>query len=302
MTTTAWRAGFDIGGTFTDLVLLDDMSGATYRHKTLTTPEDPSLGAWTGLRELLDLAGVEPAEVRALIHGTTLAINSLLERKGARTAFVTTKGFRDVLELGREYRYDIYDLDGSPAPPLLPRSQTFELDERVSAAGEVIRPLREEEVVALAARLREQGYEAVAVLLLHSYAWPAHEARVERLLARELPDVAVSVSHRVAREIREYDRGVLTAMNAFISPKARRYVAKLDERLRNGGLSAPWLVMGSNGGLLAPQVAGEFPTRHHRVRTCRGCRCDRRLRRGRQPSPSHGLRHGRHHRQGLCGA
>ncbi len=261
MTTTAWRAGLDIGGTFTDLVLLDDLSGATYRHKTLTTPEDPSIGAWNGLRELLDLADVGPGDVQALIHGTTLAINALLERKGARTAFVTTKGFRDVLELGREYRYDIYDLDGSPAPPLLPRSQTFELDERVSAAGEVIRPLRTDEVVALAARLRAQEYEAVAVLFLHSYAWPAHEARVAELLARELPGVAVSVSHRVAREIREYDRGVLTAMNAFVSPKARRYMAKLDERLRDGGVAAPWLVMGSNGGLLAPQVAGEFPTR-----------------------------------------
>jgi N-methylhydantoinase A len=260
-TVTAWRAGFDIGGTFTDLVLLDDASGATFRHKTLTTPADPSVGAWTGLRELLDLAGVAPGQVTALIHGTTLAINSLLERKGARTAFVTTKGFRDVLELGHEYRYDIYDLDGSPAPPLLPRSQTFELDERVSAAGDVVRPLPDDEVGALAAQLSEQGYEAVAVLFLHSYAWPAHEARVEELLTRELPGVAVSVSHRVAREIREYDRGVLTAMNAFISPKARRYMARLDDRLREGGLDAPWLVMGSNGGLLAPQVAGEFPTR-----------------------------------------
>jgi N-methylhydantoinase A len=256
-----WRVGFDIGGTFTDLVLLDDATGGAYRHKTLTTPADPSEGAYTGLISLLELAGLQAGEVTSLIHGTTLAINSLLERKGARTAFVATTGFRDVLVLGREYRYDIYDLDGSPAPPLLPRSQAFELDERVTAAGEVVRPLREEDIVQLAHRLREQEYEAVAVLFLHSYAWPAHEQRAAGILARELPGVSVAVSHQVSREIREYDRGVLTAMNAFIQPKAKRYMARLDEKLRDGGFAGDWLVMGSHGGLMAPSVAGEFPTR-----------------------------------------
>ncbi|TLS42343.1 hydantoinase/oxoprolinase family protein [Streptomyces montanus] len=256
-----WRVGFDIGGTFTDLVLLDDATGGTYRHKTLTTPADPSEGAYNGLVSLLELAGLQARDVTSLIHGTTLAINSLLERKGARTAFVATKGFRDVLVLGREYRYDIYDLDGSPAPPLLPRSQAFELEERVSAAGEVVRPLREEDIVQLARRLREEEYEAVAVLFLHSYAWPAHEQEAARILARELPGVSVSVSHHVSREIREYDRGVLTAMNAFIQPKAKRYMARLDEKLRAGGFAGDWLVMGSHGGLMAPSVAGEFPTR-----------------------------------------
>jgi len=259
--TSRWRVGFDIGGTFTDLVLLDDATGGTYRHKTLTTPADPSEGAYDGLVSLLGLAGLQAEDLTSLIHGTTLAINSLLERKGARTAFVATKGFRDVLVLGREYRYDIYDLDGSPAPPLLPRSQAFELDERVTAAGEVVRPLREEEVVELARRLREEAYEAVAVLFLHSYAWPEHEREAARILARELPGVSVSVSHRVSREIREYDRGVLTAMNAFIQPRAKRYMARLDTKLRGGGFTGDWLVMGSHGGLMAPSVAGEFPTR-----------------------------------------
>ncbi|RNG35700.1 hydantoinase/oxoprolinase family protein [Streptomyces botrytidirepellens] len=256
-----WRVGFDIGGTFTDLVLLDDATGGTYRHKTLTTPADPSEGAYDGLVSLLERAGLRAEDLTSLIHGTTLAINSLLERKGARTAFVATKGFRDVLVLGREYRYDIYDLDGSPAPPLLPRSQAFELDERVTAAGKVVRPLREEEVVELARRLREEEYEAVAVLFLHSYAWPEHEREAARILTRELPGVSVSVSHHVSREIREYDRGVLTAMNAFIQPKAKRYMARLDTRLRGGGFHGDWLVMGSHGGLMAPSVAGAFPTR-----------------------------------------
>src|SRR5471032_1166770 len=140
---STWRMGFDIGGTFTDLVLLDDATGHALRHKTLTTPDDPSEGAYTGLTQLLEIAGVAASQVHTITHGTTLAINALLERRGAKTAFVTTQGFRDVLIMGREYRYDIYDLNGSPATPLLPRSQAFELNERVTARGEVVTSLEE---------------------------------------------------------------------------------------------------------------------------------------------------------------
>ncbi|MCQ8229763.1 hydantoinase/oxoprolinase family protein [Pantoea trifolii] len=256
-----WRIGFDIGGTFTDLVLLNDISGEAIRHKTLTTPEDPSEGAYTGLTQLVELAGLKASDIHTITHGTTLAINALLERRGAKTAFVVTRGFRDVLVLGREYRYDIYDLNGAPAQPLLPRSQSYEISERVTARGEVITPLDEAEVVRLAAELRDQGYEAVAVLCMHAYAWPEHENRIEAILSRELPGVSISVSHKVSREIREYDRGVLTAMNAFVQPKARRYMARLETKLREGGFTCDWLVMGSNGGLMAPQVAADYPTR-----------------------------------------
>ncbi|MBB3307021.1 MULTISPECIES: hydantoinase/oxoprolinase family protein [unclassified Enterobacter] len=256
-----WRIGFDIGGTFTDLVLLNDISGEAIRHKTLTTPEDPSEGAYTGLTQLVELAGLKASDIHTITHGTTLAINALLERCGAKTAFVVTRGFRDVLVLGREYRYDIYDLNGAPAQPLLPRSQSYEISERVTARGEVIMPLDEAEVVRLAAELRDQGYEAVAVLCMHAYAWPEHENRIEAIFSRELPGVSISVSHKVSREIREYDRGVLTAMNAFVQPKARRYMARLETKLREGGFTCDWLVMGSNGGLMAPQVAADYPTR-----------------------------------------
>ncbi|MEA5101574.1 hydantoinase/oxoprolinase family protein [Pantoea sp. S18] len=256
-----WRIGFDIGGTFTDLVLLNDISGEAIRHKTLTTPEDPSEGAYTGLTQLVELAGLKASDIHTITHGTTLAINALLERRGAKTAFVVTRGFRDVLVLGREYRYDIYDLNGAPAQPLLPRSQSYEISERVTARGEVITPLDEDEVVRLAAELRDQCYEAVAVLCMHAYAWPEHENRIEAIFSRELPGVSISVSHKVSREIREYDRGVLTAMNAFVQPKARRYMARLETKLREGGFTCDWLVMGSNGGLMAPQVAADYPTR-----------------------------------------
>lgn len=259
--TSPWRMGFDIGGTFTDLVLLNDETGATFRHKTLTTPEDPSEGAYTGLSQLVSMAGLVPGNIHTITHGTTLAINALLERRGARTALVVTRGFRDVLVLGREYRYDIYDLNGAPAQPLLPRSQAYEINERVTARGEVITPLDENEVIRLAATLRKEGYESVAVLCMHAYAWPENEMRIEAILARELPGVSVSVSHKVSREIREYDRGVLTAMNAFVKPKARRYMARLESKLREGGFACDWLVMGSNGGLMAPQVAADYPTR-----------------------------------------
>ncbi|BCQ45032.1 hypothetical protein ERHA55_25590 [Erwinia rhapontici] len=233
-----WRIGFDIGGTFTDLVLLNDVTGDALRHKTLTTPEDPSEGAYTGLTQLVEMAGLQAADIHAITHGTTLAINALLERRGAKTALVVTRGFRDVLVLGREYRYDIYDLNGAPAQPLLPRSQAYEITERVTARGDVILPLNEAEVVRLAGELRAQQYEAVAVLCMHAYAWPDHENRIEAILSRELPGVSISVSHKVSREIREYDRGVLTAMNAFVQPKARRYMARLENKLREGALSA----------------------------------------------------------------
>lgn len=256
-----WRIGFDIGGTFTDLVLLNDDTGEAIRHKTLTTPEDPSEGAYTGLTQLVEMAELNASDIHTITHGTTLAINALLERHGAKTALVVTRGFRDVLVLGREYRYDIYDLNGAPAKPLLTRSQAYEISERVTARGEVITPLDEREVVQLAAELRAQNYEAVAVLCMHAYAWPEHENQIEAILSRELPGVSISVSHKVSREIREYDRGVLTAMNAFVQPKARRYMARLEQKLREGGFACDWLVMGSNGGLMAPQVAADYPTR-----------------------------------------
>lgn len=256
-----WRMGFDIGGTFTDLVLLNDVTGEAIRHKTLTTPEDPSEGAYTGLTQLVAMAGLQASDIHTITHGTTLAINALLERRGAKTALVVTRGFRDVLVVGREYRYDIYDLNGAPAQPLLPRSQAYEITERVSARGDIVTPLDEAEVVTLAAELRLQQYEAVAVLCMHAYAWPEHENQIEAILTRELPGVSVSVSHKVSREIREYDRGVLTAMNAFVQPKARRYMARLEQKLREGGFTCDWLVMGSNGGLMAPQVAADYPTR-----------------------------------------
>lgn len=259
--TSPWRMGFDIGGTFTDLVLLNDVTGEAIRHKTLTTPEDPSEGAYTGLTQLVAMAGLRASDIHTITHGTTLAINALLERRGAKTAFVVTRGFRDVLVTGREYRYDIYDLNGAPAQPLLPRSHAYEISERVSARGEVVIAVNEAEIVSLAAELRQQNYEAVAVLCMHAYAWPEHENQVEAILTRELPGVSVSVSHKVSREIREYDRGVLTAMNAFVQPKARRYMARLENKLREGGFTCDWLVMGSNGGLMAPQVAADYPTR-----------------------------------------
>ncbi|MEC5341316.1 hydantoinase/oxoprolinase family protein [Brenneria populi] len=256
-----WRIGFDIGGTFTDLVLLNDTTGYALRHKTLTTPHDPSEGAYIGLTQLVEMAGLQAGDIHTITHGTTLAINALLERRGAKTAFVVTKGFRDVLVLGREYRYDIYDLNGAPAAPLLPRSQTYEIDERVTSRGEVVTPLDERQVIGLAGELKAQGYEAVAVLCMHAYAWPEHENRIEAILTQALPGVAISISHKVSREIREYDRGVLTAMNAFVQPKARNYMAQLENKLRDGGFVCDWLVMGSNGGLMAPRVAADYPTR-----------------------------------------
>jgi N-methylhydantoinase A len=245
------RVGIDVGGTFTDLVAIDSASGAVRSQKVLTTPEAPARGVLAGLQSLAPGA-------RSIAHGTTIVTNAIVEGRHARTALVTTRGFRDVLEIARQSRQELYRLDVPPRPaPLVPRHLRFEVTERVLADGRIAVALAEDELPALAAALRASGVEAVAVCLLHAYAHPAHEARLREALAGQVP--FVSVSHEINAEFREYERTSTTALNAAVMPIADRYLADLEASLARGGVGATLHLLQSSGGMMSAAVARRRP-------------------------------------------
>ena len=222
-----WRVGFDIGGTFTDFVLYDGQNAQVALHKRLTTPHDPSEAALLGLRELLEMNGITHADVSEIVHGTTLVTNAVIERKGAPVGLITTEGFRDILEMGTEQRYDIYDLFVTFPEPLVRRDMRLDVPERVDAEGRVLTPLDEAAVLRAAGELVAQGVEAIAIAFLHSYINPAHEQRAAELIRAEYPQVAVSLSSAVVAEMGEYERVVTTAANAFVQPLMVRYLGSM---------------------------------------------------------------------------
>ena len=256
-----YRVGSDIGGTFTDIILASE-DGQTFQvGKVLTTPDRPDDAVIAGIEAVLAAARVPPAAVSHVLHGTTLFTNALIERKGARTALVTTKGFRDAVEIAREHRYDMYDLYMQRPRPIAPRSLRFEVDERVLVDGTVRRPADAAEVRRLARRLRDDGIEAVAVCLLHAYANPVHERLVGAILREELPDAAVTLSSELVPEIREYDRTSTTLANVYVQRLAQHYLRRLHDRLRGAGLAGGLFIMQSNGGLCEAETGGRYPVR-----------------------------------------
>jgi N-methylhydantoinase A/oxoprolinase/acetone carboxylase beta subunit len=256
-----YRLGFDIGGTFTDFVIVDERSGAVASHKVLTSADDPSRAVMQGLGELLGAVGGRANELAIAIHGTTLITNALIERKGASTALVTTEGFRDVLEMGKEMRYDIYDLRMLKPEPLVPRPLRFEVRERLDKDGNVLIPLEDASVTAVAEQVRRSGVEAVAVCFLHSFRNPAHEQAVGERLSCELPDVAVSVSSSVAPEIREYERMNTTVSNAYVQPLFAQYVERIRQGLAETGSPGALFLMLSSGGITSVETAVANPIR-----------------------------------------
>ncbi len=256
-----YRIGFDIGGTFTDFILLDRERADIRLHKCLTTPDDPSVGALAGLAELLDAAGVPLAAVGEIVHGTTLVTNALIERRGARLGLITTAGFRDVLEMGTEQRYDIYDLFLQFPDPLVPRRRRLEVAERIDRDGCVVVPLDLDAVRAAARRLAADGVEAIAVGFLHAYRNPAHEQAAGAAIRALLPGVAVSLSSDVVAELWEYQRLVTTCANAFVQPLMDRYVARLEQALHRRGFRGALHLMHSAGGLVSPATARALPIR-----------------------------------------
>jgi 5-oxoprolinase (ATP-hydrolysing)/N-methylhydantoinase A len=256
-----YRVAIDIGGTFTDLILLDEASGALRWHKVLTTPAAPADGALRGLRELCARAGITPAHIRVLIHATTLVTNAIIERTGAPTALLTTAGFRDTLEMGKEQRYDIYDLFLRYPEPLVPRRWRIDVRERLSRDGDVLVPVDLRAARRAIRSLVRQGVASVAVCFLHAYRNPVHEQLVEQLLRREFPALAVSISSEVSPEIREYERTCTTVCNAYVQPLVDRYLRQMEEALVADGFRGRFLLMLSSGTLAAPDVARRFPVR-----------------------------------------
>ena len=253
------RVGVDIGGTFTDIAV---QIGSRYvTTKVLTTPRAPEEAVLEGITSALGEAGVAPADVSLVIHGTTLATNALIERKGARTAFIGTEGHRDTLELGYEDRFSEYDVFIEKPLPLIPRDLRYTVPERMNARGDVLRPLDEDAAGALAPELRRQKIESLAIGLLHAYVNPDHERRVRDILARALPDISISLSSDVCAEVREYDRFSTTACNAYVQPLMAGYLERLSRQLKETGLACPLYLMLSGGGLATLETAMHFPIR-----------------------------------------
>ena len=253
------RLAVDIGGTFTDVVL-EGPKGAN-SGKVLTTGHAPEEGVITGILKVTREAGVAIADLDLIIHGTTLATNAIIERRGARTALIATQGFRDTLEFAFGHRFDQYDLEMVRPPPLVPRPLRLEARERVAADGSVLLPLDEASVRALVPLLRREEVASLAVCFMHAFRNPAHETRVREILNAELPGLAVSVSHEVCPEIREYERTSTTVANAYVQPLMATYLKKLVARLRDLGAKAPLLMIMSAGSLTSVETAIRFPIR-----------------------------------------
>ena len=253
------RLGVDIGGTFTDVVL--EAGGRRVSAKVLTTHGAPEDAILEGLRAVCAKAELDPSDVGQVIHGTTLATNALIERRGARTALITTQGFRDVIEMRTESRFEQYDLNLVLPEPLLPRRHRYALAERVSARGEVLVPLARADVEALVDRIGAAGHESVAVGFLHSYVDGSHERLVRDVLTERLPHVAVSLSCEVSPQMREYERFNTTVANAYVKPLMKGYLERLVRRLADEGATCPVFLMHSGGGIMSIESAAEFPVR-----------------------------------------
>ena len=256
---TQTRLAIDIGGTFTDFAL--DHGGRLVTSKVLTTTRAPERGALAGMHALLRTAGIEAAAIDLLVHGTTLATNAIIERKGARTALLTTEGFRDVLAMRNESRYDQYDLDIVLPEPLVPRHLRLPVPERLDRAGRVLRPLDEQAVRDLVPVLRREHVSSVAIGFLHAFVEPAHERRAAAILADAMPGLAISLSSEVSPEMREWERFSTTAANAYIQPLMARYLRGLETAMRDSGLACPIFLMLSGGKLTTIETACRFPIR-----------------------------------------
>src|SRR5882757_1997889 len=253
------RIGVDIGGTFTDFAL--EIGGRRHTAKVLTTASAPERAVLEGMRALLSESGLAPGDVGLIIHGTTLATNALIERKGARTALITTDGFRDVIESGFESRYEQYDLGIDLPKPLVPRRLRFGVPERIDSLGRVRKPLDAAAVRALVPVLQREQVEALAIGFLHSYANQTHETMAGDILAEALPGLSVTLSSVVSPEMREFERFSTACANAYVQPKMASYLSALKAGLAKDGIDCPLLLMLSSGGVTTIETASRFPVR-----------------------------------------
>lgn len=253
------RLGVDIGGTFTDVVL--ETGDGSFSTKVLTTYGAPENAIIDGMRQVCAKAGIAPQDIGQIIHGTTLATNALIERRGAKTALITTQGFRDVIEMRTESRFEQYDLNLSLPEPLLPRQMRYTVPGRMDASGAELVPLTRAEIEPVVDAIAEAGYESVAIGLIHSYLNDAHEQLVRDVLNERLPDVMVSLSSEVSPQMREYERFNTVVANAYIKPLMKSYLGRLRGRLADEGVGCPVFLMHSGGGIISIESAAEFPVR-----------------------------------------
>ena len=255
------RVAVDIGGTFTDTVLVDKTGRILATTKTPTTPKNPTLGALEGVQRVLSESAKDWAQIEGFIHGTTLATNALIERRGAQVATITTAGFRDILEIAYERRYSQYDINLVKPDLLVPRARAFTIGGRMTAQGEEVDPLNESAIAGLIEDLMSCKADAVAVCLMHAYANPAHELRLRDLLREALPNIVISLSHEVSPEAREFDRLSTTIANAYIQPLMSGYLADFQTRFTQSGLTCPILMMTAGGGMTTMETAARLPIR-----------------------------------------
>ena len=256
-----WFIGVDVGGTFTDFYAFDEESGAEHVHKTPSTPEDPAEAILAGLAALCRDHPIAAASIGRIAHGTTVATNALIQRRGAEVALITTRGFRDLLEIGRQIRPRMYDLKADNPPPLVPRHRRFEIDERIGAGGRTVTALTDAAIAEAVARVADSGASACAVGLLFAFLEPAHERRIGAALKAALPDVHVSLSSDVQPEFREYERFSTTVLNAYLQPRLTRYMAHLGTALKTRAPLAAIGINQSSGGLMSLERAGDYPIR-----------------------------------------
>jgi len=250
-----YRLGTDVGGTFTDGVLLDEKTGKISVSKVSSTPKNPAIGTI----ESMEIFGIPLEEVTFLVHGTTVVINALIEGKGAKTALITTKGFRDVLEIGRSNRTEMYNALYRRPRSLIPRRLCFEVEERMLSDGSVFTPLEMSDLDPIIGQLEEAGIESVAVCLLNAFANPAHEVEIGRVLRERYPKATVSLSHNITRRYYEYERTSTTVQNAYVMPVVQGYLRSLEEETEKRRFKSVLQIMQSNGGIMTSAVAREMP-------------------------------------------
>lgn len=257
----SYKIGVDVGGTFTDVCLFNQDTREVSVYKLPSTPGDPSQAIRNGIKDILELNDVSPQAVSALVHGTTVATNATLERKGAKTAIITTKGFRDLIELARQTRASLYDTQVEKPVPIVYRDMRREVTERIMADGSIFTPLDTEEVKQLVDELKQQNVESYAVCLLHSYINPVHEKMIKDVILERHPEAYVSISSEVLPEIREYERMTTTALNSYIGPKVGIYAKLFKERVKDMGMVLTPYINQSNGGLMSIETTFENPIR-----------------------------------------
>ena len=259
MKNISYKLGFDIGGTFTDFILLNNKTGQIFTYKLLTTPSNPAIAVINGIKYLLNNYDIDPADIKHTTHATTLITNAFIERKGSKTGLICTKGFSDIIEIGKEMRYDIYDLLMKLPEPLVERKYRNELDERITADGKIYKKIDSDDVTSLIKLIKKDNIDALAICFLHSYINNKHEAIVKKLIKKHLPNIKLSVSYEVSPEIREYERMSTTICNAYVQPLVSNYLDKLKIELKRLKITNELFLMLSSGGLTDIKTAIEFP-------------------------------------------